>query len=463
MIENKYQRYIIWLSFITGTIYLSLLLLNLQGTPTGDEIGHYLISRDAIHTPLHILDLWGRTVNTLLYLIPAQFGLNTARFFSLILAFFTAFYTYKVSKLLQIKNAFLVPFFLWFQPWFADLSYLCLTQVPFSLLMIFGTYLYLKNHRIGAALVIGLLPLIRHEGIALSCLFSIYMFYKKNWHSAILVFLPLLLYNIVYYCFLETWPFVMYLVAKPNIVYGQGTWYHFLIRLPHPRAIGIPIMLLVGLSFIPIIQSLKKFNRIIEIGIWYFSYFLLHTAIFRFGLFASGGYKLFLLPIAPAIAILAVIGLEWVIHFSTPYLTQPAKPDKSFINNRNMYILICALCIIFTFVNVKPHPLSYDAKAISKAIEWIRQEELSESKFVSTNIWFYHFFPYRVPPVTLWEKFPSPSDMPVGTIVIWDNYFSDMWDLKLEIFISNPKKWSLLKSFDNKSVIIFQKRPYRKN
>ena len=38
---------------------------------------------------------------------------------------------------------------------------------------------YLKNYRIGAALVIGLLPLIRHEGIALCCLFSIYMFASR--------------------------------------------------------------------------------------------------------------------------------------------------------------------------------------------------------------------------------------------------------------------------------------------
>lgn len=463
MTENKYQQYIIWLTFVTGTAYLFLLLLKSHGTPTGDEIGHYLISRDAVHTPLHILDTWGKTINTLIYLIPAQLGLNAARFFSLILALLTVFFTYKVSKLLQIKNAFLVPFFLWFQPWFADLSYLCITEVPFSLLMILGTYLYFKNHRKGAALVIGLLPLIRHEGVVLCVLFSVYMIYKKDWYSGIIVFSPLLLYNIIYYCFFRIWPFTMYLVAKPNTIYGQGTWYHFLIRLPHPRAAGIPIMLLVALSIKQIIQSIKKFNKIIEICIWYFSYFLLHTIIFRFGLFASGGYKLFLLPIAPVIAILAVIGLEWVIHFSTPYLTQSDKPDKSFINNRNMYILICALCIIFTFVNVKPYPLSYDAKAIKKAIEWIRQEELSDNNLVSTNIWFYHFFPYRVPPVTLWEKFPDPSDMPVGTIVIWDNYFSDMWDLKLEIFISNPKKWSLLKSFNNKSVIIFQKRFYRES
>ena len=458
MENSKNQRYILWVTFITGIIYLTFLLLKSHGTPTGDEIGHYLISRDAIHTPLHLLDTWGKTINTLIYLIPAQFGLNAARFFSLILAFFTAFFTYKVSKLLQIKNAFLVPFFVWFQPWFSDLSYLCITEVPFSLLMISGTFLYLKNKRKAAALVIGLLPLVRHEGLALCALFTMYMLYKKDWHSGILVFWPLLLYNIIYYCFLGIWPFTMYVATKPNTIYGQGAWYHFLIRLPHPRTAGIPIMLLVALSIKPIIQSNKKFNKIIEICLWYLSYFLLHTVIFRFGLFASGGYKLFLLPIAPALAILAVIGLNWFILFFTPYLKQYAKSDKSFINIRILYILICALCIIFTFVNVKPHTLSYDAKAIKKAIEWIRQEGLSDNNFVSTNIWFYHFFPYQVPPVTLWEKFPDPSDMPVGTIVIWDNYFSDMWDLKLEIFLSNPKKWRLLKSFDNKSVIIFQKR-----
>jgi len=65
------------------------LLFASDGTALQDEIGHYIISRDAIANPELILDLWGRTLHTILYILPAQFGLDGARLASVGLAALT--------------------------------------------------------------------------------------------------------------------------------------------------------------------------------------------------------------------------------------------------------------------------------------------------------------------------------------------------------------------------------------
>jgi len=447
MENTKNQRFIIRLVFFCCLFSMIFLLLKSEGTPLHDEIGHYLISRDVFHAPQHILDTWGRTLNTLLYCIPAQSGLNAARFLSLLLAFITALLTIKVSEMLGIKNAATVTILLFFQPWFMDLSYLCITEVPFSLLMVLGVYLFLKNRFFTASIIIGLLPLIRHEGIVLTGLWALYAWRKKEWRSIAGTFIPLILYNFIYYWIDGAWPFAMYFEAKPNLVYGRGTWYHFLIRLPHPRAAGIPIMVIAACSIIPVFRSALKTKLILA---WYFSYFLLHTVIFRFGLFASGGYKLFLLPLAPAIAIAATLGLHW--------MTDTIKSGFSLKSGNSIYRAVCVACIIFALIFVRPYALDNEGMAIKNAIEWIRKQGLEKNGIISTHVYFYHLFPKKVPPKTIWEKFPTLSTMPAGTLFLWDNHYSDEWGFKYSDFISNITTWELLQEFEKKTVVIFRKK-----
>jgi len=453
MTKNTNQTYFILFTFFAGFLYLLFLLFTSKGTPLHDEIGHYLISRDAIHSPDHIFDIWGRTAHTLLYILPAQSGLYTARLLSLIFALLTVYFTLEVAKMLNIKLFFLVPLFLLFQPWFADLSYMCITEVPFSLIMILGIYLYLKDRHITASFIIGLLPLIRHEGIALSGLWCIYMLYKKKWLPPVAIIAPLLIYNAAFYIFQGSWPFAMYFDTAPTDIYGSGSWFHFLIRLPHPRAVGIPIMMLVTCSLIPIIKS----GRLRPMFLWYFSYFALHSIIFRFGLFASGGMKLFLLPLAPSFALAAVIGLEWIVTFTLPYLKNFDSKQLTIITERNFYSTVCAICVLMTFLFIKPWPLDREGVALKQAIAWIRQENLPDNNLISTHVYFYHFFPRRVPTVTLWEKFPPLKDMPAGTIVFWDEHYSDRWDIDYNYLTSHDKTWRKLKEFEEGTVVIFQK------
>ncbi len=453
MNSEKHQTYFIRITFAAGFLYLFLLMLLSNGSLLHDEVGHYLISRDAIRTPLHIFDTWGRTFNTLIYIIPAQFGLGTVRLLSITFALLTALITLNLAKTLQVRFFYLVPLFLWFQPWFADLSYMGITQVPFSLAMILGTYLFLRKHPISASCIIGILPLIRHEGIALVGLWACYLLYKKDWRSVVMAGVPLILYNIFYHQFMGTWPLAMYFDSKPTELYGSGAWYHFLIRLFHPRAVGIPIMLLVTCSIIPIVKN----KKLLLIGVWYFSYFLLHTIIYRFGLFASGGFKLFLMPLAPIIAIAAVVGIEWITSVVLPYLQRKRIVNNRFINEKSAGFAICIICVSATLIFVKPYKLDREGIALKKATAWIRQEGLQNNPIVSTHVYTYHFLPLHVPSVTLWEKFPPLDEMSSGTIVIWDVHYSDRWGVDLEYLTSHGNEWQRLIDFEEETVIVFTK------
>ncbi len=453
MIKNITQKHIIIGSFATGCLYLLYLLFASQGTSLHDEIGHFLISRDAIHSPAHIFDIWGRTVHTILYILPAQLGLFGARFLSLLMALLTVYLTLETAKMLQIRLYFIVPFFLWFQPWFADHSYMCITEVPFSLCMILGVYLHLKNRNLSASVIIGLLPLIRHEGIALTGLWCIFLLYKKNRLPVVMAFLPLLIYNLTFFAFMGSLPFAMYFDTTPTDMYGSGSWYYFFIRLPHPRAVGIPIMLLVICGIIPVIRE----KRLYPVLFWYFSYFALHVIIFRFGLFASGGNKLFLMPVAPAVAFAAVMGLEWITSLIITLLKRHDTVLSRHLNERAIYTAICSICLLWTFFFVKPYPLDSEAAAMKKAVQWIHNENLDKNDIISTHVYLYYFLPKRVPTVTLWEKFGPLQNMAPGTIVIWDVHYSDRWNLNYDHLTDKKNKWKKMNEFGDGTVVIFQK------
>src|SRR3990172_3460669 len=49
------------------------------GVYNDDDIGHYLIARDAPARPELFLNVWGRPLFTLAYAIPAQFGFPAVR------------------------------------------------------------------------------------------------------------------------------------------------------------------------------------------------------------------------------------------------------------------------------------------------------------------------------------------------------------------------------------------------
>ena len=77
------------------------------------------------------------------------------------------------ARELGVKRVYLVPICLWFQPWFSQFAFTANTMVPFGLLLVMGIFYFLKGKFCTTGLIAGLLPLTRHEGVALTAILVI--------------------------------------------------------------------------------------------------------------------------------------------------------------------------------------------------------------------------------------------------------------------------------------------------
>ena len=291
------------LTFGMGLIWTVGLWLRSPGVPVQDEIAHVLIARWAWRYPSLLLSVWGRPVNTLVYFVPALGWLPGARLCSIGLSCATVLLATAIASRLGLRRLFLLPLLLWFQPWFGDLSYTAITEVPFMLCLTLACWLAL-NERLGwAALCFGLLPLIRHEGVALTGLWCGYLVLRRAWRPLLVAFGPLLFYNGLFFALYRQWPFAIYLQPRPTTLYGSGGWLYF--GAPLLDAVSLPV---AGLALLGCIVLRRR--ALVLLG--YVVYVALQMIIYRFGLYASGGYALFLLPFAPGVAVAASIGLDWL-------------------------------------------------------------------------------------------------------------------------------------------------------
>jgi hypothetical protein len=438
--------------FIAGCIWVLLLCIKSPGTPVQDEIGHYLISKYAWQYPGLILDTWGRPVNTLIYMLPAMGDLLIARLYSILLACLTVLLTTKVAKKMGMHQLFWIPLFLWFQPWFGDLSYTVITEVPFSLCLLLGIYLWITEKYELSGLMFGLLPLIRHEGIALLGLWCLYAILSRRWRALIISILPYVLYNVVYFFVFHNLAINIFINPKPSDFYGQGSWFHFVRPLLY--SVGYPITFLAAFS----IFSFRNLGKRALIFIVFLAYFLVHTVIYRFGLFESGGYTFFLLPLAPGIAIAAGLGAEWGIN-------QGKKLLEITVDKRIMNLLLAIIFIVIIFfvgrrgLATVPRPMDAEQKATQQAATWLQAEGISSENVISTHVWFYYYYHLPLNDGRLWTRPPDLMGLPKGTIVVWDKHYSDRWQLLFSALANPSKNWRQLAEFSDNTVVIFQKQP----
>jgi len=449
--SNRQENIWYWIFFAMGLFWTIFLLLSSPGVYIHDEVGHFLISQNAWNYPELMLDVWGRPLNTLLYMIPAKWGLTATRFLSLLMACLTVWLTTKVSELSGGRRLYLIPLLLWFQPWFNSFSYQAITEVPFSLCMIFGVSLWMSAREKSAAIVFGILPLIRHEGIVISSLYFMYMVYRRRRSTGTLTFLPLVAYNVMYFGVLLDWPFRVFLDAKSTGEYGHGSWFHFFPRLAY-RA-GLPVILL-SLLALPLL--LKQPRRFLYLA-GYIAYFLVHTVIYRFGLFASGGYTVFLLPLAPALAITAGLGGEKLMnHLETP----PTSPSKNTLLLRRLLqtlIVAVALSVLIVGFTSRPVPVDDEGLAMQAASQWIDENGYTDKPIVASHVLFvyYHDLPWK--PAHRWDMPIDLANLPDSCLLIWDRHYSEPWGVQLSYLMDSHNGWQKLREFRGGVAILFQK------
>ncbi len=451
--DNRVHDWIPYITvFVAGLAWMVSLWLRSPGIPVQDEIGHFLIARNAWNYPLLVLDIWGRVGHTLIYMVPSLVGLDGARLASVLMSCAIVLITTRVAYELGVRHIFLVPLFLWFQPWYGDLMYTAITEVPFSLLLILAVHEGMKERLGTASLAFGILPLVRHEGIALLGLWCLYLVVRREWRAVLIGVIPTFLYNAVYLVALHPplleLPVFIYFKPTVSFDYGSGGWFHYMHSISW---VGKVVLFWAIVGLVPAWRLGRQTLYLVPYAV----YFALHMVIYRMGAYGSGGYYLFILPTAPVFAILAALGADTLLNHA-----QAAVAHLTRVWSRRVAITVLAALllvpVIYSGLKVKPRPLNPEDVVIQQAAKWLRTQRVSPSAVVTTHVCFYYF--YRLPwtPQQVWYLPPPVAQMPHGTVAVWDMHYSDRWGMQRNSF-REDKGWHELARFGSGQVVVFQR------
>jgi hypothetical protein len=456
-----------------GVAWMIYLGVNSPGTSLHDEITHYFIARESWTDPLRILDIWGRPGNTLFYMLPSLISLGARRWWAVITCIAIILITTRSAARLGLRQLWLIPLTLYLQPWFVQLGFNSITQIPFMLALTVGIDRWIAGRRGWASLCFGLLPLIRHEGLALTAAWIGYLvilgivwwreqrnakagaLHSIPWY-VIVALIPMTIWNALFFAFYGQAASGNLLNIRPTDIYGSGDWLHFL----GPTIVNVGIGVFV-LSLIRGARLWREQRGALVYGLPALLYFITHTLIYRFGLFASGGYPLFLLPMAPTFALLAAFAIArlpaWMEHFGA---RSPIIHNRPALMRASVVGVIGALLLLnlVAMLRVRPWALQPNEIAAQQAADWLVVEGYQETPVFSTHVWFLWVYEGRGELVEVpgGSKL-TPEQVPSGALVLWDINYGDLNGIELATLRAEGSGFSELQGFFGDQMVLFRK------
>lgn len=270
-----------------------------------DDITHFLYAKWAWHWPRYLLDDWGRPGFTVAYWIPAAFGWMACRIFSALLTALAAWFAYLTARHMSLPRAWLVIPLCYAQPLLFLLAQTTLTETPLAFYLTFAAWLAATRRWTFSSIVLSAAFVTRHEAVIFLPVWIWFAWRDRaKWYSLLpLIWAPLIVNA------LAAWLGMSCLVLRllnptPTAQYGHGGWLTYFLKSLHAFGPAVTILAIVGLRGLLQNPAAKLVTAVVVI------YFLAETVVFRFGLFASGGYSRFLVAIGPLVAILAVNGVD---------------------------------------------------------------------------------------------------------------------------------------------------------
>lgn len=381
---------------ISGTSRLALLLtlagfvvaFGLASRSDGfyhdDDITHFLFARDAWANPGAMWHWWSRPgYNVPTMFVARFFGVFGCRVFSALQTAAVAFVAYLIARRLGRAvglpdyAAALAPALVWVQPMLMTLAYTTLTETPAALYLTLAVWLYLRGNRVWACAVLSPMFITRYETMALAPILAGAVIYDalraRTWRIGRAVLTPWAWACVAAMLWAPAAQVVASIIAKlppgDSILhmfgrqyspgYGRGAWNHFLIRWVLAAGGGTLALAAAG--------AVRLGRRGWLVTALTGGLVVVHTLLYRYGLFGSGGYERFLVPVAGLVGALAATGLgaAWhrarqrgpeamllvlaaalfaVLHYA-PYLTQHAPWLWPFLSMKRIVPLAALLLL----------------------------------------------------------------------------------------------------------------------
>ncbi|HPF38465.1 MAG TPA: hypothetical protein P5081_14790 [Phycisphaerae bacterium] len=270
-----------------------------------DDVTHYLYAKWAWRWPAYLLDDWGRPGFTVAYALPATLGWTACRIFSALLTALAAWFAYLTARKIDLPRAWLVIPLCYLQPLLFLLSQTTLTETPLAFYLSLAAWLAVTRRWAMSSFVLAAAFVTRHEAIIF---LPIWLYFawrdKARWRTLLPLAWAFVIVNGLAMAFGMSSLIARLLHPTPTTQYGHGGWLTYLMKSLHAFGPVVTILAIVGLRGFLRNPAAKLVAA--SAGI----YFLAETIVFRYGLFASGGYSRFLVAISPLVAILAVNGVN---------------------------------------------------------------------------------------------------------------------------------------------------------
>ncbi len=443
--KNRRDALLYGVVFAAGCLVALYVWSQASGTPVQDEIGHVVIARNAWNRPELIFDIWGRSANTLIFMLPALFGLTGARLAAFVMSGAVVVLATAVAQQMGLKRLYLIPLLLWFQTWFPSYSFAAITEIPFSLLLILGMYGHVTKRARLTAICVGLLPLVRHEGILLVGLVSIYWLWRGSRRALLIAWLPLIAYNVGYWLVLQVplpeIPLAIYFQPNSTTEYGSGAWLHYVPYLIVRAGLPVTFWTLGGL-YVVVRQRRRGSNYLLL----YLAYFAVHSLIYHFGWYASGGYDFFLLPLAPALALLASVGVDTLLDL--------LRKSRRVVQAVGYAVVFVPVLIGVQFASI--WQLGAEEIAVRDAARWVSAQKVEGADVIAAHVWFYYDALYEVAWQHSWTECRDLDAAPAGTLLVWDEHYSPLCE-NYSAARSSPA-WDERARFGDGAAIILEKR-----
>ncbi len=297
-----------------------------DGVYMDDDITHYHFARDGWSNVNALLHRWARPgYNIPTALVAHFFGLPGTRVFSALQTGAIAWFAFAIARRLLGPGVYaaLTVALVWIQPITFRLAGTTLTETTAGLYLTIGVWLYLRGNRIWGCGVLSLMFVARDETMALAPIVGVAVVLDAlreaggSWRK-------MLRTGWVWACagatiwapatyWTAAWVMRLSPDASPLTVfsrgysaeYGKGVWYWFLAIWPEQASVGVLSLAVGGAIYLG--------RRAWFLSGWVCGLVVLHSVIFAWGMFASGGYSRFLVPISGLLGVLGAAGLRAVL------------------------------------------------------------------------------------------------------------------------------------------------------
>ncbi len=417
----------------------------------GDSIAHYRIARYAFRYPHLFLDHWGKPLFTLLSAPFAQLGFNGMRLYNVMAGWLAAWLALLASREVGARHVWLAPLLVVTAPEYFALFFSTLTEITFSLVLVWAVWLALQARYAWAAVVVSFLPFVRTEGFVIVLVMLVGLLRYRSYRS-----LPWLITGFVVYS-LAGWPYYgdpFWVISQMPYhgaadIYGHGSVLHFILHAP--RIFGIPMIVLWLAGATVLIASLRDPRRrgMAEREVWFvvfpaLTYFAAHTFVWWRGLGSSLGLLRVMAGIVPLLAVTAVRGYD--------AFTALLPPRKKVLS-----VIVGGLTVLLLMIppfHYHKVPMQEDEtqRLLSEAARWVERSPYSDRLVFYYDLYFL-FRLDRDPfdPSSCRERVPDPEHpaegVPPGSLLQWDaHYGPNEGHLPLQRLLHDPH-YSLLKVF----------------